>query len=89
MLCATGQPDQARTRHTAALALAIETGYYYEQARAHNGLAHACHSTGEHDQARNHWQHAVTRYTDLDVPEADDVRASLATLDQTTRSGRG
>ena len=81
VLHATGQPKQARIQHNAALVLAVKAGNRYEQARAHNGLAHAHHTTGDPDQARHHWQQALTLYTDLGVPDADDIRAHLATLD--------
>ena len=77
-LHATGQSEQARAQHAAALALAVETGDRYQQARAHTGLAHTRHAAGEHGLARQHWQHALTLYTDLGVPDADDVRAHLA-----------
>jgi tetratricopeptide (TPR) repeat protein/DNA-binding SARP family transcriptional activator len=79
-LHATGQSEQARAQHAAALALAVETGDRYQQARAHTGLAHTRHAAGEHGLARQHWQHALTLYTDLGVPDADDVRAHLAAL---------
>jgi tetratricopeptide (TPR) repeat protein/DNA-binding SARP family transcriptional activator len=80
ILHATGQSEQARAQHAAALALAVETGDRYQQARAHTGLAHTRHAAGEHGLARQHWQHALTLYTDLGVPDADDVRAHLAAL---------
>ena len=79
-LHATGQSEQARAQHAAALALAVETGDRYQQARAHTGLAHTRHAAGEHGLARQHWRHALTLYTDLGVPDADDVRAHLAAL---------
>ena len=79
-LHATGQSEQARAQHAAALALAVETGDRYQQARAHTGLAHTRHAAGEHGLARQHWQHALTLYTDLGVPDANDVRAHLAAL---------
>jgi DNA-binding SARP family transcriptional activator/tetratricopeptide (TPR) repeat protein len=79
-LHATGQSEQARAQHAAALTLAVETGDRYQQARAHTGLAHARHAAGEHVLARQHWQRALTLYTDLGVPDADDVRTHLAAL---------
>src|SRR5215467_8197609 len=79
-LHATGQSEQARAQHTAALALAVETGDRYQQARAHTCLARTRHAAGGHGLARQHWQHALTLYTDLGVPDADDVRADLAAL---------
>ena len=81
---ATGHPDQAHAHHAAALTLAAQIGDRYEQAYAHNGLAHTHHATGDPDQARHHWRQALALYTDLGVPEADDVHAHLTTLDQAT-----
>src|SRR6266545_1689579 len=80
VLLADGQADQARTHHTGALTLARAVGDRYEHARAHNGIAHTHHTTGEADHARRHWQHALAIDTDLDVPEADQVRTHLANL---------
>ncbi|MGH3917411.1 MAG: tetratricopeptide repeat protein [Pseudonocardiaceae bacterium] len=80
---ANGELDQARTQHSAALTLATETGDRYEQARAHHGLAHTHHTAGDLDRARHHWHQALTHYTELDVPDADDVRAHLTDLNQT------
>jgi len=79
---ATGQPCEARIQHNAALTLATQTGDRCEQARAHNGLAHTHYTADELDQARHHWQHALTLYAALGVPDADDVHAHLATVDQ-------
>jgi tetratricopeptide (TPR) repeat protein len=75
-LLATGQPGQARDHHAAALTLTRRTGALHEQARAHRGLAAACHATGELEQASRHWQQALDIYTDLGVPEAAEMRAS-------------
>jgi len=81
---ATGHPEQARAHHNAALALATQTGNRYEQARAHNGLAHTHQAIGDPDPARHHWRQALALYSDLAVPEADDVHAHLTALDQAT-----
>ena len=59
-------------------------GDRYEQARAHDGLPRRHHATGELDQASQRWRQALALYTDLGVPEADDVHAHLTTLDQAT-----
>jgi tetratricopeptide (TPR) repeat protein/DNA-binding SARP family transcriptional activator len=88
-LHATGQTEQAHAQHAAALTLAAETGDRYQQARAHTGLAHTRHAAGEHGLARQHWQHALTLYTDLGVPDADDVRAHLAALGDIAEDSRG
>ena len=77
---ATGQPEQARAQYSAALTLAVATGDRYQQARAHTGLAHARHAAGEDGLAREHWQHALTLYDDLGVPDAEIVRVHLAAL---------
>jgi len=86
-LHAAGDPDQAGIQQTAALALAVEAGDHYEQARAHAGLAHTHHATGDLDQARHHLRRALTLYTDLGVPEADDIRGYLADLDDVEAGG--
>jgi DNA-binding SARP family transcriptional activator/tetratricopeptide (TPR) repeat protein len=90
ILHAAGQSEQARAQHAAGLALAVQTGDRYQQARAHAGLADTHHAAGEHSLARQHWQHALTLYTDLGVPDADDVRAHALALDHTAHaSGAG
>jgi DNA-binding SARP family transcriptional activator len=76
---ATGRAGHARTQHATALSLASEIGDKYEQARAHDGLARTHRATGDAAQGRRHWQEALALYTDLGVPEADQVRAQLAT----------
>ncbi len=78
-LAATGQPGRARAEFTAALDLAAQIGDQDQQARAHHGLARACQATGDHTQARCHGEQALARYTELGAPEADKVRALLAT----------
>jgi DNA-binding SARP family transcriptional activator/tetratricopeptide (TPR) repeat protein len=82
-LQATGRSGQARAQFAAALSLAVETGDLYQQARAHTGLAAAMHAAGEDGPAREHWQHAMTVYTGLGVPDADAVRDRLAALSNT------
>jgi DNA-binding SARP family transcriptional activator/Tfp pilus assembly protein PilF len=80
ILRARGQPVPARARHTAALTLASEIGDQEQQARAHDGLA-CCHRVrGEYGRCRQHWRQALTLYTELGAPEADQVRAQLASL---------
>jgi tetratricopeptide (TPR) repeat protein len=78
---ATGQLAEARCAHTAALGMAAQIGDRYEQARAHDGLGSAHHAGGDREQARRHWREALTLYTGLSVPEAEDVRAQLAALE--------
>ena len=73
-----GQPAQAHGSFTAALTLTRRTGDRYQQARAHHGLARACHATGQQDQAQQHRQHALNIYTDLGVPEAGHMPTSAS-----------
>jgi hypothetical protein len=34
------------------------------------------------DQARHHWQRALAMFTELNAPDADEVRARLQQLEQ-------
>jgi hypothetical protein len=43
-------------------------------------LACTFHATGDYGQARRHWHWALAVYTDMGVPEAGQVRASLDDL---------
>jgi DNA-binding SARP family transcriptional activator/Tfp pilus assembly protein PilF len=81
VLLGTGEPGQARVQHAAALGLAAQIGGKYQQGRAHHGLARAHQAAGEVGQARRHWQQALTLYAGLGAPEADQVRAELATAE--------
>ncbi len=81
LLLATEQPDLARARHAAALNLAVQADEKHQQARAHAGLAGACRACGDLAAARRHQQHALTLYTDLGAPEADQIRTRLAEAD--------
>jgi DNA-binding SARP family transcriptional activator/Tfp pilus assembly protein PilF len=77
---AIGQPGSARTRHAAALGLASQIHDAYQQARAHHDLGATHQAAGDPGQARRHWQQALTLYTSLGAPEAEDVRAQLRTV---------
>ena len=87
-LLATGRPDEAHTRHSAALSLTSQTGDRYQQARAHQGLASACQATDQLDQGRQHWQHALDIYADLGVPDATRIHASPASPTHTPAGTR-
>jgi DNA-binding SARP family transcriptional activator len=80
-----GQPADARAQLAEAIRLSGETGNTYHQASAHRELAESHHSSGQHEQARYHWQQALVLYTELGAPEADEVRAQLAALDNGER----
>jgi len=79
VLLATGRSADSRTQHAAALSMAVQVGEKYEQARAHDGLASTYQASGDAARARRHWQQAVTLYTGLGAPEADQARARLTT----------
>ncbi len=78
-LLATGKASQAQSQHATAVMLASQTGDIYQQARGHHGLGNAHHYTCNEGQARHHWELALTLYSDLGVPEADQVRTQLCT----------
>ncbi|MCF4121976.1 tetratricopeptide repeat protein [Antribacter sp. KLBMP9083] len=73
----TGDAAAALTLHTDALAIATESGPRHQQARAHAGIGHARHAMGELDLARTHYERAYVIYTELDMPDAEDVRAQM------------
>jgi hypothetical protein len=50
-------------------------------ARAHHGLARSHEAVFDSSQAGPHWQQALALYTDLGIPEADQVRAEIAAAD--------
>jgi DNA-binding SARP family transcriptional activator/Tfp pilus assembly protein PilF len=74
VLLATGRAAAARAQHATALEVADQAEDRYEQARAHEGLATTGQADGAPDQARQHWQEALTLYTELGAPEADRIR---------------
>ncbi|WP_454860188.1 ATP-binding protein [Promicromonospora soli] len=73
----TGSSASALTFHTEALALAAEVGSHHQQARAHAGIGHAHRALGDPDLARTHYEQAFAIYTELDMPEAEDMRTRL------------
>jgi DNA-binding SARP family transcriptional activator/Tfp pilus assembly protein PilF len=79
VLCRTGDADKAHAHHATALRLASEAGVPLHQARAHSGLARTYQADGDPVQARHHWQQALTHYDAIGAPEADEIRAQLAT----------
>jgi len=82
ILRAAGRPADGMDRHRDALALARETADRDEQARSLEGIARALHATGRGAEARRYLQEALAIYTDLDVPEADELRSYLAEYDE-------
>ncbi|MFB9411909.1 tetratricopeptide repeat protein [Dactylosporangium matsuzakiense] len=55
-----------------------------QRTRAHTGLGHAHHTLGNPDRAREHYRHAPTLYTDLSLPEADQIRTRVTRLAAST-----
>ncbi|NUR26085.1 MAG: tetratricopeptide repeat protein [Catenulispora sp.] len=76
-LHALGDAEPALSHCRDALALAERTGDRYEQARALDGLARVEADTGRAAQARRNWQKALALYTELGVPDAQQLRRSL------------
>ncbi|MEU8210966.1 tetratricopeptide repeat protein [Micromonospora sp. NPDC049044] len=76
-----GNVADALAQHSAAHAIVVEIGAYHEHARSHAGLGHAHRVLGAISSARDHFQRALALYTDLDMPEAEQIRAHLAALD--------
>jgi transcriptional regulator with XRE-family HTH domain len=74
-----GHPCRDQAEHTTALDLASKIGDKFRQAHSHDGLGHAYRATGNADMASRHWQEALTLYMSLGSPEAEEVRAQLAT----------
>ncbi|MEV6429514.1 tetratricopeptide repeat protein [Nocardia sp. NPDC051463] len=73
-------PRRAIADHTTALELADAASNLPERARAHDGLARAHDALGNLDDARAHGKSALELYTELGVPEADDMHAFLDSL---------
>jgi tetratricopeptide (TPR) repeat protein len=76
-LLAMGQPEDARTHFLGALERAQRIDARHEQAGALDGAARALCALGHPDEARRYWVEALRIYTELEVPEAEEVRARL------------
>lgn len=79
---AAGQAGRAVTRYDAALRAAGRIGNRFRLAHAHAGLGHAHRDLARTADARHHFQRALTLYTDLGMPEADQIHAQLAAVDR-------
>ncbi|HVQ95048.1 MAG TPA: BTAD domain-containing putative transcriptional regulator [Mycobacteriales bacterium] len=77
-----GHHTQAVDCYRHALTLVRGLGDRYLEATALTHLGDSQHAAGQPDQARAAWTAALDILTDLDHPDADAVRAKLATLDQ-------
>jgi tetratricopeptide (TPR) repeat protein len=74
------RPAEALVPHQEALTMANASGERYEQARAHDGLAHAHRVLGNVHQARDHWSQALNLFIDLGTPEVEEIRGHLSEL---------
>ncbi|MEV6848493.1 tetratricopeptide repeat protein [Actinoplanes sp. NPDC051411] len=70
-------PREAARHHEAARAVAAEVGNREELARAHAGLGHAYRRMADEIRAKDQYERALGLYTELDVPEAEAIRAAL------------
>jgi tetratricopeptide repeat protein len=75
-----GRTVEALNHHSAAHAVVAGTGDRAQHARALTGIGRAHRTLGNRVLAREHYQHALAIYTDLGMPEADQVRTDLAAI---------
>jgi tetratricopeptide (TPR) repeat protein len=87
ILRALGAAVEAGAAHSAALQRAESIGDRYEEARAHDGIAAISYEADDTDAAEQHWQLALNRYREVNVPDADAVRTRLREL--ASESGAG
>jgi tetratricopeptide (TPR) repeat protein len=80
-----GRATDAVVQHTGALAIATEIGSRDQQARAHAGLGDAHRVLHRPARARAQYEQALALYAELRMPESNQVRATLRTLDATRR----
>jgi DNA-binding SARP family transcriptional activator/tetratricopeptide (TPR) repeat protein len=84
-----GHDDRAALHaYRAALDLAAGIGDGAQAARANHRIGVVLHETGRHDPAAAHWREALTGYTQLGLPERDEVRHTLAELGCACADGR-
>jgi DNA-binding SARP family transcriptional activator/Tfp pilus assembly protein PilF len=75
--------------HVEALGIATQVGARDQEARAHAGIGHAHRMLGSLDEARSHYERAHATYTELGMPEAEEMRAHLdETRETAARAGR-
>ena len=78
---AQGELQVARAQHEAALAIARSISPH-QQARAHDGLGDVSAAEGDAAGAGAHWHDALDLYVQMEVPEAERVRAKLDAMDK-------
>jgi tetratricopeptide (TPR) repeat protein/transcriptional regulator with XRE-family HTH domain len=76
-----GNFTRAAACYQHALSLHRESGYRFNEAVALNHLGDTREAAGQLVQARQAWQQALDIFDDLEHPDADQVRAKLASAD--------
>jgi DNA-binding SARP family transcriptional activator/Flp pilus assembly protein TadD len=76
---AAERPGDARIQYAAALSLTSQMDDPSQQAGAYDGLGRVFQVLRDPGQAQQCWREALSIYARLGVPEADQVRARLAT----------
>ncbi|MFJ3671441.1 AfsR/SARP family transcriptional regulator [Streptomyces sp. NPDC090106] len=80
-----GLPEEALTHYADALSIAEDTGIRGVQARAHSGLGDAHGALGASGSAVGHYERALTLFTELGMPDAENVRRKLASTREAER----
>jgi DNA-binding SARP family transcriptional activator len=84
-----GNLAEAAACYQRALSIKRESGYRFYEAATLTHLGDTCRAAGELTQARQAWQQALAILEDIQDPDADQVRARLAsTNDDASSSGR-
>jgi tetratricopeptide (TPR) repeat protein len=73
-----GSTAEALRSHTEALGIAVQVGARDQQARAHAGIGHAHRALGDPDRAHTHYGHAYVIYTELEMPDAQEMLAHMS-----------
>lgn len=89
VLLAAGRLADARAEYGVALRMASQIGHKQGQAYAHDGLAQYYHASGELSLASEHWRQALAHFTELGFPQAEQIRARLASLHEAPESQPG
>ena len=76
-----GNLGEAATCYERALSIAREVGDRWFEAEALTHLGDTRHAVGQLAQAREAWQQALAIHDDIQHPDADKVRAKLASTD--------
>ncbi|GAA3629488.1 tetratricopeptide repeat protein [Lentzea roselyniae] len=79
-----GNPAKALSLYLEALTVEDGPRIFLENAHTYAGIGDAHAALGEHDQAAEHWQRALTIYRRLGTPQADVVAAKLAVSPSST-----